>query len=46
MPPPFNMPAEKVRMLNQVADALRGVPNLVAIVLGGSYASGLARSRL
>jgi predicted nucleotidyltransferase len=38
------MPAEKIRMLNQVADTLHGVPNVVAIVLGGSYASGLARS--
>jgi len=41
---PLNMPAEKIRMLNQVADTLHGVPNVVAIVLGGSYASGLARS--
>jgi hypothetical protein len=31
-------------MLNQAADALRTVPNIVAIVLGGSYASGLAHS--
>jgi predicted nucleotidyltransferase len=39
-----NMPTEKLRMLNQAADALRTVPNIVAIVLGGSYASGLAQS--
>jgi len=40
MLPPPNMPTDKTRILNQAADALRAVPN--AIVLGGSYASGLA----
>jgi len=44
MSPTRNMPAEKIRMLNQVAGALRDVPGVVAIVLGGSYASGMARS--
>ena len=38
------MPAEKVRTLNDIVDRLRSIPNLVAVVLGGSYARGLARS--
>jgi len=38
------MPAEKVRMLNDVVDRVRSVPNVVAVVLGGSFALGLARS--
>ena len=38
------MPAEKLRMLNDVVDRVRGVPNVVAVVLGGSFALGLARS--
>lgn len=44
MLPRLNMPADKIRMLGLIADALRAVPNVVAIVLGGSYASGLARA--
>jgi predicted nucleotidyltransferase len=37
------MPAEKARMLNDIVDRLRSVPNVVAVVLGGSFAQGLAR---
>jgi hypothetical protein len=40
----LNIPEEKHRMLDWVAAAFRDVPNVVAIVLGGSYASGLARA--
>jgi uncharacterized protein DUF4037/nucleotidyltransferase-like protein len=38
------MPAEKLRTLNVIVDRVRSVPNVVAVVLGGSYAGGLARS--
>jgi nucleotidyltransferase-like protein/uncharacterized protein DUF4037 len=38
------MPAEKERTLNDIVDRLRSIPNLVAVVLGGSYARGFARS--
>ena len=38
------MPAEKLRTLNDIVDRVRSVPNVVAVVLGGSYAGGLARS--
>jgi hypothetical protein len=38
----LNVPADKARTLSLVTDELRAVPNMVAIVLGGSYASGLA----
>ncbi len=34
---------EKARTLGQIVDRLRVVPNVIAVVLGGSYASGLAR---
>jgi hypothetical protein len=40
---PLNMPAEKLGMLRAIAEALQNVPNVVAVVLGGSHASGLAR---
>jgi hypothetical protein len=36
------MPADKARLLDLVTDDLRAVPNVAAIVLGGSYASGFA----
>ena len=39
---PLQMPGEKVRMLTEIADRLLHVPNIVAVVLGGSYARGLA----
>jgi hypothetical protein len=39
---PPNLPAEKLRTLNELVEALREIPDLVAIVLGGSFASGLA----
>jgi hypothetical protein len=38
------MPAEKARALNDIVDRLRSIPNLVAVVLGGSQATGFARS--
>jgi predicted nucleotidyltransferase len=38
----LRMPADKVRMLSTIAENLRNVPNVVAVVLGGSYALGLA----
>jgi predicted nucleotidyltransferase len=37
------IPAEKLRTLNEVTERLRYVPNVAAVVLGGSYAQGLAR---
>jgi hypothetical protein len=37
------IPAEKLRTLNEVTERLRCVPNVAAVVLGGSYARGLAR---
>src|SRR5215472_12530046 len=40
---PLNMSAEKLGMLRAIAEALQNVPNVVAVVLGGSYASGFAR---
>jgi hypothetical protein len=43
MNPLESLPLAKLRTLNEVLDHLRLVPNLAAIVLGGSYASGLAR---
>lgn len=36
------MPAEKVRTLKTVTESLQSVPNVAAVVLGGSYACGLA----
>jgi hypothetical protein len=38
-----NIPAEELQSLNALVEQLRKIPNMVAIVLGGSYASGLAR---
>jgi Nucleotidyltransferase domain/Domain of unknown function (DUF4037) len=40
---PLNVPADKLAMLDAIAEALRNVPNIVAVVLGGSHASGFAR---
>lgn len=40
---PLNMPAEKLGMLHVIAEALQNVPNVVAVVLAGSHASGFAR---
>lgn len=40
---PLNMPAEKLRTVNAIAEALQNVSNVVAVVLGGSYARGFAR---
>lgn len=36
-----NMPTEKLRTLNAIAEALQNVSNVVAVVLGGSCARGL-----
>jgi predicted nucleotidyltransferase len=35
-----DVPAEKLRLLDEVCAALRAVPNVVAIALGGSHARG------
>lgn len=43
MNPPSEIPVEKARTLGEIVDRLRQVPNVIAVVLGGSYASGLAR---
>ena len=43
MDPTPHIPVEKARTLGAMVDRLRVVPNVVAVVLGGSYASGLAR---
>ena len=40
---PQDMSAEKLRMLAAVTESLRHVPNVVAVVLGGSHARGFAR---
>lgn len=40
---PLNMPADKLGMLDAIVEALQNVLNVVAVVLGGSYSSGLAR---
>ena len=37
------MPAEKRQSLDRLVEALQAIPNMIAIVLGGSYAGGLAR---
>ena len=37
------MPAEKRQSLDRIVEALQAIPNMVATVLGGSYAGGLAR---
>jgi hypothetical protein len=39
---PATMPAEKIGALMEITESLRNVPNVVAIVLGGLYARGLA----
>jgi predicted nucleotidyltransferase len=39
----LNMPPDKLGMLNAIAAALEKVSNVVAVVLGGSYARGFAR---
>ncbi len=40
---PSNMPAETLRMLHQLVEALENTANVVAVVLGGSHARGFAR---
>ena len=44
MNPQPDIPEEKARTLGKLVDLLGVVPNVIAVVLGGSYASGLARS--
>jgi len=41
---PLNMSADKRRTLNAISEALQNVSNVVAVVLGGSYARGFARA--
>jgi len=41
---PLDMPSEKLRTLCSSVAALQDVTNLVAVVLGGSYARGVARA--
>jgi predicted nucleotidyltransferase len=38
-----NMPPDKMQVLRAAAQQLQGVNNVVAVVLGGSYALGTAR---
>ena len=38
-----NLPAEKRRLLEAIAGQLQKIPNVVAVVLGGSYATVLSR---
>jgi hypothetical protein len=38
------LPAEKLATLRKVVDRLCGIPNMAAVVLGGSYAAGCATS--
>ena len=40
---PLTLPPEKISLLHQITQTLRNLPNLIALVLGGSYANGLAR---
>jgi hypothetical protein len=40
---PMNIPAEKLHTLNAIVEALKNEPNVVSVVLGGSYARGFAR---
>ena len=40
----LNMPADKLRTLQTIVEALENVSNLRAVVLGGSYARGFARA--
>jgi hypothetical protein len=37
------MPAEKLQWLDAIVEQPRRIPGMVAVVLGGSYASGFAR---
>jgi predicted nucleotidyltransferase len=39
----LDIPAQKLRTLNAIAEEFQNVSNVVAVVLGGSYAHGLAR---
>jgi nucleotidyltransferase-like protein len=39
----MNIPVEKLQTLNKTVEALKNVSNVVAVVLGGSHARGLAR---
>jgi len=39
----LNIPSDKLGMLKTITEALQNVPNVSAIVLGGSYARGFAR---
>jgi len=41
---PLNMPEDKLGTLSAIAEALQNVSNVIAVVLGGSYARGFARS--
>lgn len=41
---PATLPAEKRATLAHLVDALAQVPGMIAVVLGGSYASGTARA--
>jgi Nucleotidyltransferase domain/Domain of unknown function (DUF4037) len=40
---PSSMSPDKACMLNTITESLRNVPNIVAVVLGGSHARGFAR---
>jgi predicted nucleotidyltransferase len=40
---PPDLPSDKARALADIVERLRVMPNVIAVVLGGSYASGLAR---
>lgn len=39
----LNIPVDKLETLNAITDALQKVSNVVAVVLGGSYARDFAR---
>jgi hypothetical protein len=41
---PENIPIEKRSLLSQIVDSLARIPQVVAVVLGGSYASGMQNS--
>jgi hypothetical protein len=38
-----NVPADKLRLLGAITEALQNVPDVVGVVLGGSHACGFAR---
>ena len=40
----LSMPAEKLRIVEAITEAFHNVANVAAVVLGGSYARGLARA--